>query len=52
MIMGFYDNGSIFGIKIYNSNDDSENILFEKIYNKMSDEKKKAYLFYTELNKE
>ena len=51
--MGIYDSGIIFGIKIYNfNNDDSENILFEKIYNEiMSDkEKKKAYLFYTELN--
>ena len=51
--MGIYDNGSIFGIKMYNFNDnDFANILFEKTYNKiMSDEeKKKAYLFYTELN--
>jgi hypothetical protein len=51
--MGIYDNGNIFGIKIYNFNDDDfANILFEKTYNEiMSDEeKKKAYLFYTELN--
>ena len=51
--MGIYDNGSIFGIKMYNFNDnDFANILFEKTYNEiMSDEeKKKAYLFYTELN--
>jgi hypothetical protein len=51
--MGIYDNGSIFGIRIYNFNeDDFSNILFEKTYNElMSDEeKKKAYLFYTELN--
>ena len=51
--MGIYDNGSIFGIRIYNFNDDEfANILFEKTYNEiMSDEeKKKAYLFYTELN--
>jgi len=51
--MGIYDNGSIFGLRIYNFNDDDfANILFEKTYNKiMSDEeKKKAYLFYTELN--
>ena len=47
--MGIYDNGTIFGIKMYN---DDEIILFEKTYNEiMSDEeKKKAYLFYTELN--
>ncbi len=51
--MGIYDNGNIFGIKIYNfHHDDFANILFEKTYNEiMSDkEKKKAYLFYTELN--
>jgi hypothetical protein len=51
--MGIYDNGLIFGIKIYNfNNDDCANILFEAIYNEiMSDaEKKEAYLFYTELN--
>ena len=57
--MGIYDNGSIYGIKIYyliddndNYNDNFVNILFEKTYNEiMSDEeKKKAYLFYTELN--
>jgi len=51
--MGIYDNGNIFGIKMYNFNDDDfANILFEKTYNEiMSDEeKKKAYLFYTELN--
>ena len=49
--MGIYDSGSIFGIKMYNFNDDDfSNILFEKTYNEiMSDEeKKKVYLFYTE----
>ena len=51
--MGIYDNGKIFGIKMYNLNDDDfANILFEKTYNEiMSDEeRKRAYLFYTELN--
>jgi len=51
--MGIYDNGSIFGIRIYNFDDDDfANILFEKTYNNlMSDEEKKeAYLFYTELH--
>ena len=51
--MGIYDSGRIFGIKIYNFNDDIfANVLFEKTYNEiMSDEeKKKAYLFYSELN--
>jgi len=45
--MGIYSNGSIFGIGIYNFN----NTLFEQTYNVlMNDEqKKKAYLFYTEL---
>jgi hypothetical protein len=51
--MGIYDNGSIFGIRIYNfNNNDYANILLEKTYHQiMSDEEKKeAYLFYTELN--
>ncbi len=51
--MGIYANGNIFGIRIYNFNDDEfANILFEKICNEiMSDEEKKqAYLFYTKLN--
>jgi len=51
--MGIYDSGSIFGIKMYNLNNDNfVNILFEKTYNEiMSDEeKRKAYLFYTGLN--
>jgi hypothetical protein len=51
--MGIYDSGSIFGIRIYNFNhDDFANILFEKTCNKImsEEEKKKAYLFYTELN--
>ena len=50
--MGIYDSGKIFGIRIYNFNDDADDILFEKTYNEiMSDEeKKKAYLFYTALN--
>lgn len=51
--MGIYDNGNIFGIKIYNFNDDDcSNILFEKTYTKiMSNEQlREAYLFYTELN--
>ena len=49
--MGIYDSGIIFGIKMYNFNDDDfSNILFEKTYDEiMSDEeKKKVYLFYTE----
>jgi hypothetical protein len=51
--MGIYNSGSIFGIKMYNFNDDDfSNILFEKTYNeKMSDEEKnKVYLFYTVLS--
>jgi len=51
--MGIYNNGNIFGIRIYNFNDeDFSNILFEKKYNEImnNEEKKKAYLFYTELN--
>ena len=51
--MGIYNNGSIFGIKMYNFNDeDVANILFEKTYNEImsDDEKKKAYLLYIWLN--
>jgi len=51
--MGIYNNYSIYGIRIYNFNDDEfTNILYEKIYNEIisDDEKKKEYLFYTELN--
>jgi hypothetical protein len=51
--MGIYDSGIIFGIKIYNFDDDDfQNILYEKTYNKImsEEEKKKAYLFYTGLN--
>jgi hypothetical protein len=45
--MGIYDSGKIFGIKMYLD----EDILFEKTYTLMtSEEKKKAYTFYT-LNK-
>ena len=51
--MGIYDSGNIFGIRIYNFNDDDfSNTLFEQTYNViMSDEQKKeAYLFYNGLN--
>jgi hypothetical protein len=51
--MGIYDSGNIFGIRIYNFNDeDISNILFEKKCGLiMSDEQiKEAYLFYTELS--
>lgn len=51
--MGIYNNGTIFGIRIYNFNDDEcSNILFEEKYIEvMSHEQmSEAYLFYTELN--
>ena len=51
--MGIYTNGDIFGIQIYKiNNDDYIDILFEQTYNKImsDDQKKEAYLFYTELN--
>lgn len=51
--MGIYENGSIFGIRIYNFNDDDfANTLFEEKYDEiMSHEQmREAYLFYTELN--
>ena len=51
--MGIYSNGSIFGIQIYNFNDDDiSNILYEDIYHeKMSyHQMREAYLFYNNLN--
>ena len=49
--MGIYDSGRIFGIKMYDFNDDDDfsNILFERTYNEImsNEEKKKVYLFYT-----
>ena len=52
--MGIYDSGNIFGIRIYifNGDDDVSDILFEEKYKEImsDDEKKEAYLFYSELN--
>ena len=51
--MGIYSNGSIFGIQMYNFNDDDiSNILFEEKYDeKMSYiQMREAYLFYKNLN--
>jgi len=51
--MGIYSNGSIFGIQIYNFNDDDiSNILFEKKQDEIMscDQMREAYLFYTNLN--
>jgi hypothetical protein len=51
--MGIYNNGSIFGIKMYNFNDDDcSNILFEEKYDEEMSyhQMREAYLFYTELN--
>jgi hypothetical protein len=51
--MGIYYSGRIFGIRIYNFNDDEfSNTLFEKKYDEvMSHEQmREAYLFYNELN--
>jgi hypothetical protein len=50
--MGIYSNGSIFGIQIYNFNDDISNILFEEKYNEIMNHEqiRNAYLFYTNLN--
>jgi hypothetical protein len=52
--MGIYGNGSIYGIQIYNINDnDVSNILFEEKYDEemSGHQMREAYLFYTELNK-
>jgi len=51
--MGIYDSGTIFGIRIYNFNeDDVSNILFEKTYHETMSytQKKEVYRFYTGLN--
>lgn len=51
--MGIYNNGSIFGIRMYNFNDDDiSNMLFEEKYDEiMSHEQmREAFLFYTKLN--
>ena len=50
--MGIYNNSSIFGIRIYNFNDDIMNILFEKKYDEIMsyEQMKEAYLFYTKFN--
>jgi hypothetical protein len=51
--MGIYASGSIFGIRMYNFNDDDcSNTLFEEKYDGiMSHEQiREAYLFYNELN--
>jgi hypothetical protein len=51
--MGIYSNGSIFGIQIYNFNeDDLSNILFEEKYDEIMSypQLSEAYLFYNTLN--
>ena len=51
--MGIYNNSSIFGIRIYNFNDDDlSNILFEEKYEEIMnhEQMREAYLFYTKLN--
>ena len=51
--MGIYSNGGIFGIQIYNFNeDDVSNILFEEKYDEVMSchQMREAYLFYTNLN--
>ena len=50
--MGIYNNGSIFGIKMYNFNDDDcSNILFEEKYDEEISyhQMREVYLFYTKL---
>jgi hypothetical protein len=51
--MGVYSNDSIFGIQIYNFNEnDISNILFEKKYDEVMNynKMKEAFLFYNNLN--
>jgi hypothetical protein len=51
--MGIYNNDSIFGIRIYNFNEnDFATILFEEKYDKIMsyEQMKEAYLFYNNFN--
>ncbi len=51
--MGIYNNGVIFGVRIYNFNEDEcARVLFETKYTEpMTEEQmREAYLFYTELD--
>ena len=51
--MGIYNNGTIFGIRIYNfKDDDLMNTLFEEKYDEIMSiaQMREAYLFYTEFN--
>ena len=51
--MGIYNNDSMFGLRIYNFNDDDfANILFEEKYHEIMSHQqmREAYLFYTEFN--
>ena len=51
--MGVYTNDNIFGIQIYNFNDDDlSNILFEEKYDEVmsNNQMREAYLFYTNLD--
>ena len=51
--MGIYENGTIYGIKMYQFNDDDlENVLFEEKYEEIMNHSQinEAYLFYTMLN--
>jgi hypothetical protein len=50
--MGIYFNDTIFGIRIYNNNNDYPNIIFEKKYNQVMnvEQMKEVYVFYNKLN--
>jgi len=51
--MGIYNNGSIFGIRMYYFNDDDiSNMLFEEKYDEIlsHEQMREAFLFYTNLN--
>lgn len=50
--MGIYSSGKIFGLRIYNFNEDFSNTLFEEKYNEIMSHQQmsEAFLFYNELN--
>jgi len=50
--MGIYSSNNIFGIQIYNFNDDISNVLYEEKFDEIMSyqQMREAYLFYNNLN--
>jgi hypothetical protein len=43
--MGFYSDGTIFGIKLFSISDDCVNILYEKLYQEIMTDEQKQYVY-------